>query len=96
MKPKLNLTQIIQLQAIIIAIIIFIIVIFSIIFLYQNFYKTLTDTKEIIVIREQITLEPINTDLFNTVIKHTEDKKIAPDIDWATYKNPFRPYTTED
>lgn len=95
MKLKLNFTQIAGIQIAILSISISLVFLISGIFLYKNFYKTLTGAQEIIILRSQIALEEIDTALFDRVIHAIEDKKIAPEVDWATFKNPFLPYRAE-
>jgi len=95
MKIKINLRQIVKIQIIVICIIILIIIGGSSYFLYKNFYKTLTDTKKIMLIQNQVILETINIEKFDDVITKIQNKKAPPDVDWATFKDPFQSYGTE-
>ena len=92
MNLKLNFTQIARIQIAILSISIFFVFLISGIFLYRNFYKTLTGAKEIIILRSQIALEEIDTILFDKVIKAIENKKTATEVNWTAFKNPFLPY----
>ena len=46
-------------------------------FLYKNFYQTITQTKEILILREKVALDTINLEKFNLIIDKLA-KKTAP------------------
>ncbi|NQU77764.1 hypothetical protein HQ544_03650 [Candidatus Falkowbacteria bacterium] len=95
LKTKLTLTQIIKLQIAVLSAAIILAILFASFFLYQNIYKTITSTDEIIVLRSQIALETIDTQILNKVLTDIKNKKIVPEINWTTFRNPFLPYTTK-
>ena len=95
MNLKLNFTQIARIQIAILSIIVSLILLASGIFLYKNFYKTLTGAQKIIILRSQIALEEVDMALFDRVIQAIENKKIAQEVDWANFRNPFSPYRAE-
>lgn len=43
-------------------------------FLYKNFYQTITQTKEIIILREKVALDTINMEKFNIIMKKLTEK----------------------
>lgn len=55
----------------------------------------MADAGRLSTIREQVSTERINISLFNQVTKNIENKKAAPEVNWATFKNPFLPYESE-
>jgi hypothetical protein len=48
-------------------------------FLYKNFYQTITQSKEIIILREKVSIDQLNIEKFNTIMEKIE-KKITSDI----------------
>lgn len=57
-------------------------------FLYKNFYQTITQTKKIMILREKMAVETINLDKFNTIINKLM-KKISPH-ELKNITSPFR------
>lgn len=43
-------------------------------FLYKNFYQAITQTKEIMILREKVAVETINLDKFNAIINKLTEK----------------------
>lgn len=70
--------------------IIFIAVIFCLLFLflYKNFYQTITQAKEIVILKEKVATETIDMEEFNKVINKLNQKIIPPKIP-ANLNNPF-------
>ncbi|MFA5359415.1 MAG: hypothetical protein WC349_00435 [Patescibacteria group bacterium] len=56
-------------------------------FLYKNFYQTITQSKEIIILREKVAIDTVNIEKFNIIMEKIE-KKITPD----TPKNITSPF----
>jgi len=58
-----------------------IILILIALFLYRNFYLSITQSKEITVLREKVVIETVNIDKFNSIIdrleKKTKTKKVS-------------------
>ncbi len=71
---KLTPRKIIQLSYVGIIIISIIILFYLFLFLYNNFYQTITQTEEIMKLREKVIVRTINIDKFNEVIKKIEAK----------------------
>lgn len=57
-------------------------------FLYKNFYQTITQTKEIMILREKVAVETINLDKFDAIMNKLK-KKTGP-LELKIIKNPFR------
>ena len=59
-------------------------------FLYRDFYQTITQSKEIIVLRTEVSPHSVNLEQFNTALEALENK-VNPqkDINWQEIKNPF-------
>ena len=66
-------------------------------FLYENFYKTITQSEQIILLRQEVAPDTINTQRVNKVLnslaKKTNVNKI---IEWTSIKNPFSKSLTEN
>lgn len=58
------------------------------VFLYKNFYQVITQTKEILVLKEKVALDTINIEKFNLIIDELT-KKITPKK-LNNITNPFR------
>lgn len=58
------------------------------IFLYENFYQTITQSKSIVILQEKVALYSVNMEKFNLIIdkltKKTQPKKLE------NISNPFR------
>jgi len=78
-KPiKLTPKKLSSLTATIIILITSIILIFISLFLYKNFYQTITQTKEIIILREKVAVDTVNMAKFNIIIdKLTKKTKLG-------------------
>lgn len=68
-------------------------------FLYNNFYKTIAQSEDIVVMQSEVGLENINTALFEKIQKINENKKagfpqwLTPSLTkWQDLKNPFLSY----
>ncbi|MFH1233466.1 MAG: hypothetical protein V1649_02325 [Patescibacteria group bacterium] len=57
-------------------------------FLYKNFYQTITQAKEIIILKEKVSAETINMNEFNKIIDKLNQKIIPAKIP-ANLNNPF-------
>lgn len=51
-----------------------IILIFVFSFLYKNFYKTITQSHEILLLSKEVAMEDVDMDKFKKVIKRIEEK----------------------
>lgn len=71
-----------------IAILVIIIFSYSVLFLYYNFYRTITQENDIITLRKNVQIEYLNMNKFNQIVKKLEEK-IAPPKNINT-KNLFR------
>jgi len=56
-------------------------------FLYQNFYQTITQSKEILILKEKVVIEMIDIKNFNQIIEKLNQKIAAKKI--STINNPF-------
>jgi hypothetical protein len=43
-------------------------------FLYKNFYQVITQSKEILLLRQKVVIETVDMDKFEAVIKKVEEK----------------------
>jgi hypothetical protein len=50
---------------------VFVLIIF---FLFNNFYKVITQTEEVLILKKEVAIEDINIDEFDSVIKKFEAK----------------------
>jgi len=59
-------------------------------FLYNNLYKTIAQTEEIIILRSEVSPYTVNVEKFTEVLGAL-DKKINPTkiVDWKNTRNPF-------
>lgn len=64
-----------------------IILIFISLFLYKNFYQTITQTKEILILKEKVAVDMVNMEKFNIIMDKLE-KKTQP----AEFKNIISPF----
>ena len=59
-------------------------------FLYKNLYVTITQSEEIILLKQEVAPDTIDRTKVNTVLSALEKKVTsADDIDWLQVKNPF-------
>lgn len=59
-------------------------------FLYNNFYQTLAQTKEVQILRQQVPLESMNNNLYEQVAGRLREKASRATIT-TTSSNPFLP-----
>lgn len=64
------------------------ILIFMSLFLYKNFYQAITQTKEILILREKVTVETVDLEKFNLIINKLGEK--TRPREFKNVKNPFR------
>lgn len=78
-KQQLKLTpkKISSWLTMIIIILTLIILVLISLFLYKNFYQTITQAKEVLILREKVALDTINLEKFNLIIDKLA-KKTAP------------------
>lgn len=62
------------------------------VFLYNNFYKTISYSQDILIMQTKTLLEPISENLYANIKQKLQDKETKPAADWSTMKNPFLPY----
>lgn len=61
-------------------------------FLYQNLYQTITQSEEIVILKQEIAPDTINVKKVEELIDRIEQKKAGQeDIDWSQIKNSFAP-----
>jgi len=65
-----------------------IILIFISLFLYKNFYQTITQAKEILILREKVALDTVNMEKFNLIIDKLAKKTAPKQLD--NIISPFR------
>ncbi|OGY45457.1 MAG: hypothetical protein A2744_02100 [Candidatus Buchananbacteria bacterium RIFCSPHIGHO2_01_FULL_44_11] len=59
-------------------------------FLYKNLYVTITQSEEIILLKQEVAPDTIDRTKVNTVLSALEKKSTSADnIDWSQVKNPF-------
>lgn len=61
------------------------------VFIYQYFYQTITQAKEIILLKSQVAPETINLDEVNKILGLLDKKITSDNINWPEIKNPFLP-----
>lgn len=68
-----------------------IIAVFSILgfFLYKNIYQSITQSEQIIILRQEVAPDAINMKKFNTVLEKIIKKTSREEIEWEDIKNPF-------
>lgn len=88
-KPiKLTPKKLSGLTAMVIIVITLIILIFVSLFLYKNFYMAITQTKEILILREKVAIDTVNMEKFNIIMAKLADKTKFNEI--KNIINPFR------
>jgi len=85
---KLTPKKLSGLTATVIILITLIILIFISLFLYKNFYQTITEAKEIIILREKVAIDTVNMEKFNAIMNKIT-QKTAPNI-LKNIVSPFR------
>ncbi len=66
------------------------------IFLYLYFYQALADIKRITALQNDVVVEKVSAQIYDSVVKNYETKKAAPKTDWESFKNPFLPYAASN
>jgi len=57
-------------------------------FLYKNFYQTITQTKEILILREKVALDTVNLERFNLIMGRLARKTSVKEL--KNIISPFR------
>ncbi len=57
-------------------------------FLYKNFYQTITQTKEIIILREKVAIDTVNMEKFNIIMNKLSEKTTPQEL--KNIISPFR------
>lgn len=60
-------------------------------FLYQNFYQTITQARVVSVLRNQLALSQINVPLYQQVLTNLQNKKHFDASTISALKDPFQP-----
>jgi len=81
-KKQINLTPKKLSGLFTLAIILIIIIILSYVslFLYKNFYQTITQTKEILILKQKVAIDTVDMDKFNLIINRLAAKIIPKKI----------------
>ncbi|MFA6306304.1 MAG: hypothetical protein WCV70_00605 [Patescibacteria group bacterium] len=88
-KPiKLTPKKLSSLTATAVIIITLIILTFISLFLYKNFYQTITQTKEILILKEKVAIDTVNIDKFNIIINKLAEKTAPKEL--KNIVSPFR------
>lgn len=58
-------------------------------FLYKNFYQTITQSEEIILLKQEVAPDTINMKKVEAILKALEEKTTTTNIIWQEIKNPF-------
>ena len=62
-------------------------------FLYINFYQTITQSQEIVVLKQEVAPDTINRTKVDSVLKNIEEKTSTESmLDWDSIVNFFIPY----
>ena len=85
---KLTPKKISNWLAVIIIILTIIILILVSVFLYKNFYQTITQAKEITILQEKVALYTVDMEKFNLIIDRLSKKTLPKKLDNIT--SPFR------
>jgi hypothetical protein len=68
--------------------ILFILILVSL-FLYKNFYRTITHAEEISRLQTEVAQQRVDKVLFEKVMNLLKARKRKIDVDWGSLKNPF-------
>lgn len=68
--------------------IILIILIFVSLFLYKNFYQTITQTKEILLLRQKVAMDTVDMEKFNVIMDRLTKKTMPKEL--KNIISPFR------
>lgn len=63
-------------------------------FLYKNFYKTITQSEIILILRSQVASEMVNMEKFETIIEKLDKKTVLREL--KITRNPFKKNTTDE
>jgi len=85
---KLTPKKLSGLTATAIIFVILITLIFISLFLYKNFYQTITQTKEIMILREKVAIDTVNMEKFNIIMNKIAQKNTS--IELRNIISPFR------
>lgn len=58
-------------------------------FLYENFYKTVAQTDEIILLKQEVASDTLNIQKIDQVLKNLNEKNSTSASDFSSIKNPF-------
>jgi hypothetical protein len=61
------------------------------IFLYKNLYQSITQSEQIIVLKQEVAPDIIDMNKFNNVLDKLSEKINPEKIEWQHLKNPFIP-----
>lgn len=64
-----------------------IVLIFISLFLYKNFYQTITQAKEILILKEKVAIDMVDMEKFNIIMDKLEEKTKP-----AEFKNIISPF----
>lgn len=85
---KLTPKKLSSLMATAIIFIILIILIFVSLFLYKNFYQTITQTKEILLLRQKVAIDTVDMEKFNVIMDRLTKKTMPKEL--KNIISPFR------
>ena len=86
----LNLNSIIKVFPLISVIISLVSLVYISFFLYKNFYQTITHAQTIEILRGQVSIIKIDTELYEKITKNLEKRKNTDFIELSELKNPFQ------
>jgi len=84
----IGLASYLRLAVVLIALVVFALLAF---FLYKNLYLTITQSEEIILLKQEVAPDTIDMDKVNKSLEALE-KKATTTIDWSKIKSPFDSY----
>ncbi len=58
-------------------------------FLYGNIYQTITQSEQIIILKQEVAPDIVNMKKFNDVLQKITKKTSLKEIDWKKINNPF-------
>lgn len=64
-------------------------ILWLLLFLYQNVYQSITQSKAIVILKQEVAMESIDRPLFDKIKAGLIKKKEPPQIDWAALRDPF-------
>jgi|GEM_PF-2529976 hypothetical protein len=87
MKIKINL--LLKINLVIIFVAIFLVTAFTTVFLYNNFYQTITQATTISKLKTEFAIEAVGIEIFNKVKQNLQLKTSRPSPNFDAFKNPF-------